>query len=97
MPRIPRPRRPRRPVRYAALTQHPNRKERCLLVHSWHPTAEEADMACYRLAMEYSVPNEDGVRVIQPYLTGLAVVHEDNIIEVVPGQEWTWARRSNKR
>ena len=88
---------PRRPIRYAALTYHPNGREGSLLVHSWHATDEQADLACLRLATEFSETREDGAQVILPSLAGLAVVAETDLEELVPGQEWTWARRTRRR
>ena len=59
-------------MRYAVITQHPNRRERCLLVHSWHPTEDEADAATLRLVMEFS-ETVDGQNIILPSLAGSAL------------------------
>ena len=79
-------------MRYAVVTQHPNRQDRSLQVHSWHPTEEAADGATLRMVMEFS-ETVDGVNRIPSSLCGLAIVVEDQLCEVVPGQEWTWAPR----
>ena len=79
-------------MKYAVVTRHPNGQDRSLQVHSWHPTEEAADGATLRMVMEFS-ETVDGVNCIPYSLCGLATVAEDQLCEVVPGHEWTWAPR----
>jgi hypothetical protein len=77
-------------MRYAVVTDHPNKQPRRLLVRSWHETEEDADEASVALVMEFSRPVK-GRQVIDGQLSGLAIVPENLLVEVAPGV-WGWAK-----
>ena len=74
-------------MKYAVVTNHPNGKERSLLVRSWHDSEQAADDASVRLV---TATAEEWNGVIPPNLSGLAIVREDNLRQLT-GEEWTWA------
>jgi hypothetical protein len=78
-------------MRYAVVTDHPNKHPRNLLVWSWHETEDDADKGSLRLVMESSATGEGGDQIIAPQLSGLAIVREDLLRQIAPGT-WGWAK-----